>query len=70
MRAANTGISAVIDPLGRIIKSLPLGTEGVIDAPLPRAIAPTSYADYGDYAVILFMVVSLLALGAKRCTID
>ena len=29
VRAANTGISAVIDPLGRIVRSLPLGTEGV-----------------------------------------
>ncbi len=38
VRAANTGISAVIDPLGRIVKSLPLGAEGVMDASLPRRI--------------------------------
>jgi apolipoprotein N-acyltransferase len=48
VRAANTGISAVVDPLGRIVKSLPLGTEGVLDAPLPQAIAPTPYARVGD----------------------
>ena len=44
VRAANTGISAVVDPLGRVVKSLPLGTEGVLDAPLPRALRPTPYA--------------------------
>jgi apolipoprotein N-acyltransferase len=40
VRAANTGISAVTDPLGRIIKELPLGAEGVLDAPLPQPVAP------------------------------
>ena len=48
VRAANTGISAVVDPLGRIVGSLPLGTEGLLDAPLPKAIAPTVYARFGD----------------------
>ena len=48
VRAANTGISAVIDPLGRVIKSLPLGAEGVLDAPLPRRIDPTVYVRTGD----------------------
>ena len=48
VRAANTGISAVVDPLGRVLRSLPLGAEGVLDAPLPRALPPTAYARAGD----------------------
>jgi apolipoprotein N-acyltransferase len=48
VRAANTGISAVVDPLGRVIKSLPLATEGVLDSALPQALAPTLYARAGD----------------------
>ena len=54
VRAANTGISAVIDPLGRIVAALPLGSEGVLDAGLPQAIAPTIYVRFGDDILILF----------------
>jgi len=66
VRAANTGISGVIDPLGRVLRALPLGAVGVLDAELPRAIAPTPYVTYGDYVLILFMVVSLLMVGRRR----
>ena len=65
-RAANTGISAVIDPVGRVVNTLPLGAEGVLDARLPRPIAPTLYVGYGDYALILLMVVGLVAVGRRR----
>jgi len=48
VRAANTGVSAVIDPLGRTIKSLPLGVEGVLDSALPQPIDRTVYVRAGD----------------------
>src|SRR5439155_12525632 len=48
VRAANTGISAVVDPVGRLIAYLPLGSAGVLDARLPQPIAPTLYARFGD----------------------
>ena len=53
VRAANSGISAVVDPLGRVIASLPLGTEGVLDAGLPQPVAPTLYARAGDGPIAL-----------------
>jgi apolipoprotein N-acyltransferase len=44
VRAANTGISAIIDPYGRVVTELGLGEEGVIDGKLPRALPPTLFA--------------------------
>jgi apolipoprotein N-acyltransferase len=66
VRAANTGISAVIDPLGRIINALPLGTEGVLDARLPRALQPTMYVKFGGYPLMFFLLASLIAVGRRR----
>ncbi|TMJ44742.1 MAG: apolipoprotein N-acyltransferase [Alphaproteobacteria bacterium] len=64
VRAANSGISAVVDPLGRIINSLPLGSEGVFDAPLPQPIAPTPYVRLGDGP--LGAAVAIIFLWALR----
>jgi apolipoprotein N-acyltransferase len=47
-RAANTGVSAMIDAHGRIRDLLPLDTRSWIDSPLPPAAPPTVYARFGD----------------------
>ena len=65
-RAANTGISAVIDPLGRIVAHLPLGIEGVLDSPLPAPIAPTIYARFGDVPAAIFVAAALLFVIRRR----
>jgi apolipoprotein N-acyltransferase len=65
VRAANTGISAVVDPLGRVIKSLPLGSEGVLDSALPREIPATLYRRLGDVPTGLVVSV-ILAAGLVR----
>jgi apolipoprotein N-acyltransferase len=65
VRAANTGISAVVDPAGRIIKLLPLGAEAVLDSPLPQPLPATLYARAGDGLPFLFVAVAL-ALGMHR----
>lgn len=60
VRAANTGISAIVDPYGRIVRLLPLGVEGVLDGPLPRAINSTLYARFGDIIPALMVLLALL----------
>ena len=53
IRAANTGISGVIDPFGRIIKKIPLNTLGIIDSALPKpARYRTIYSKMGDWPVL------------------
>jgi len=66
VRAANTGISAVIDPLGRIVKSLPLGAESIMDASLPRRIDATLYARTGDSGVALVIGAALIIVIRRR----
>lgn len=66
VRAANTGISAVIDPVGRIIAKLDLGTEGVFDSSLPTPTPSTIYARSGDWPVIILLIATLAFLIRRR----
>ncbi len=69
-RAANTGISAVVDPVGRIVNSLPLGAEGVFDSPLPRAIGAPIYARVGDAPAFIIVLMALFAVVRRRLRAD
>lgn len=56
IRAANTGISAMIDPYGRLIAQLALNQPGFLDAALPKSLPPTLYSRTGD-ALVLGLVL-------------
>jgi apolipoprotein N-acyltransferase len=66
VRAANTGISGVVDPVGRVISSLPLGREGVLDAPLPRPIGAPLYARLGDTTAFVIIAIALFVVVRRR----
>lgn len=58
LRAANTGISAIIDARGRVLASLGLEQTGVLDALLPSALPPTPYARFGDWTLLPLIFTS------------
>jgi len=67
VRAANTGISAVIDPFGRTLKELSLGTEGILDSQLPKPIEPTLFSRH-PYAPVsaIFLALLFMSLAGRR----
>lgn len=68
VRATPTGVSAVIDPWGRVVpgQRLDTGESGVIDAVLPRATGSTPYGRFGDLLLGLMILAGLSPLLARR----
>jgi len=62
VRGANTGISAVVDPWGRVQARLGLGETGVLDAALPQPLAETPFARARSWPIILVVTASLLTI--------
>jgi apolipoprotein N-acyltransferase len=69
IRSTPTGISAVIDAHGQIVKALPWQTAGVIDAQLPAPASPTPFARFGNIIPLLLgfaLLLSGIVLGRTR----
>jgi len=71
VRAANTGISAIIDPYGRVLGELGLKEEGVVDGVLPEALPITKFAMWERFieiAVLVFALLGWLFFGRLRAS--
>lgn len=58
-RAANTGISGMVDSFGRVTAALSLGTEGALDVLLPTPLAPPLFARTGLLLPVVLVFVAL-----------
>lgn len=66
VRVANTGISAIIDPYGRIIGQLGLEVRGVLDGQLPRPLSEKTIYARIDNGVVLALALALISLPLWR----
>ncbi len=61
VRATNTGVTAVIDPAGRMSEPLPVFSEGVLRARVPLLEMETFYVRHGDWFPWLMTAVTAAA---------
>jgi len=66
VRATNTGISAVVDPTGRVVSRLPLFEEGVIVEEIRASRAQSFYGRHGDTPILALLGALVLAALAAR----
>ena len=68
-RAANTGISAVYDPYGQLVTSLPLAKRGVVESTIPSKIkGRTIYSLTGNLIYFVFSVLLLIFVSLRLLT--
>ncbi|EJF83166.1 apolipoprotein N-acyltransferase [Candidatus Bartonella washoeensis] len=60
IRAANNGISSVIDSYGRIIVALQQDAVGIIDSPIPSSISPIGSNEYRIFSTFILFILMLL----------
>ncbi len=65
-RAANTGISGFIDPLGRIVATTDLYTRATLTRPLALVDTITFYSIAGDWFAMICLVAMALVFMVKR----
>ena len=67
IRAANNGISAVVDATGRVVARLDLNEKGTLDTELPAAHSAPPYALWGDAFFLLagLLLAATLVFSAK-----
>jgi apolipoprotein N-acyltransferase len=64
VRAANTGISAIIDPYGRIERQTPIGKRMILEGMARIRTDQTFYTEYGDVFAYINVMAVFICCGA------
>lgn len=60
LRVTNSGLTAAIDPYGRIYQSMPRDVRGAVDLPYDFRTDTTTYTRFGDWFAWLCVLVSVI----------
>jgi apolipoprotein N-acyltransferase len=66
LRATNTGVTAIIDPRGRIVARLPQFTEGILTGEVQGYAGASPYVIFGNTPIVVMCVALLAALAFIR----
>ena len=66
LRAANTGLSAVINNYGEIVEYIPINKQGRLSGSAPINLDRSFYSRYGDIFVLMLLFLTLLSKGLIR----
>ena len=66
LRATNTGITASIDPFGRVVVSAPRNVRAYMEAPYGYVSEKTFYTEHGDWFPLACVIISILALIVRQ----
>jgi len=62
LRATNTGMTAIIDPRGKVVARLPQFTEGVLEGDVRGHAGASPYVKFGNTPIVLTCIALLAAL--------
>jgi apolipoprotein N-acyltransferase len=66
LRATNSGITAVIDPHGRVVMQAPRNVRIALDVPYAYIGETTFYTRHGDWFAFGCAIIALVALAAAH----
>jgi apolipoprotein N-acyltransferase len=66
LRATNTGMTAIIDPRGKVIVQLPQFTEGILTGEARGYTGATPYVKWGNAPIVLICFALIAALAVHR----
>jgi len=66
VRSANTGVSGIVDPYGRVLEQTPIFQQAVVVGSVRFLQSSTFYTRHGDIVAYTSVVVTLVLLVAVR----